>query len=149
MTGICIVGWAHTPFGKLPDPDTESLIAQVAGPAIQDAGIAASEIDGIFVGQFNSGFSKQDFPSSLTLQGIPSLRFKPAMRCENACASGAAAVFAGIDFIRSGRGKAVLVVGAEKMTAATGAEVASNLLGASYRREEAGVAGGFAGMATW
>jgi acetyl-CoA C-acetyltransferase len=146
VTGICIVGWAHTPFGKLPDPDTESLIAQVAGPAILDAGIAASEVDGIFVGQFNSGFSKQDFPSSLTLQGIPALRFKPAVRCENACASGAAAVFAGMDFIRSGRGKVVLVVGAEKMTAASGAEVASNLLGASYRREEDGVAGGFAGI---
>lgn len=146
MTGVCIVGWAHSPFGKLPNPDTESLIAQVAGPAIADAAISPSEIDGIFVGQFNSGFSKQDFPSSLPLQGIPELRFKPAMRCENACASGAAAVFAAMDFIRSGRGRRALVVGVEKMTLATGAEVGDNLLGASYRREESGVTGGFAGI---
>ena len=90
----------------------------MAGPAILDSGLAASQIDGIFVGQFNSGFSKQDFPSSLAFQAVPELRFKPAMRCENACASGAAAVFAGIDFLRSGRGKVALVVGAEKMTAA-------------------------------
>ncbi len=146
MTGICIVGWAHTPFGKLADPDTESLIAQVVGPAIHDAGLAACDIDGIFVGQFNSGFSKQDFPSSLTLQGNPDLRFKPAMRCENACASGAAAVFAAMDFIRSGRGRVALVVGVEKMTGSSSAEVADNLLGASYRRDEAGIAGGFAGV---
>jgi acetyl-CoA C-acetyltransferase len=146
MTGICIVGWAHSPFGKLSDPDIESLMAQVTAPAIVDAGVAPAEIDGIFVGQFNSGFSKQDFPSSLTLQGIPDLRFKPAMRCENACASGAAAVFAAMDFIRSGRGKIALVVGVEKMTSATSADVGNNLLGASYRREESVVAGGFAGI---
>jgi acetyl-CoA C-acetyltransferase len=146
MTGVSIVGWAHSPFGKLEDPDTESLIARVVAPAIADAGLPASDIDGIFVGQFNSGFSKQDFPSSLTLLGIPELRFKPAVRVENACASGAAAVFAGMDFIRSGRGRIALVVGVEKMTSASGPEVAQNLLGASYRREESMVAGGFAGI---
>jgi acetyl-CoA C-acetyltransferase len=146
MTGVSIVGWAHSPFGKLEDPDTESLIARVVAPAIADAGLPASDIDGIFVGQFNSGFSKQDFPSSLTLQGIPELRFKPAVRVENACASGAAAVFAGMDFIRSGRGRVALIVGVEKMTSASGPEVGQNLLGASYRREESMVAGGFAGI---
>jgi acetyl-CoA C-acetyltransferase len=146
MTGVSIVGWAHSPFGKLADPDTESLIARVVAPAIADAGLPGSDIDGIFVGQFNSGFSKQDFPSSLTLQNIPELRFKPAVRVENACASGAAAVFAGMDFIRSGRGRITLVVGVEKMTLVSGPEVGQNLLGASYRREESMVAGGFAGI---
>lgn len=146
MTSVSIVGWAHSPFGKLEDPDTESLIARVVAPALADAGLPASDIDGIFVGQFNSGFSKQDFPSSLPLQGVPELRFKPAVRVENACASGAAAVFAGMDFIRSGRGRIALIVGVEKMTSASGPEVAQNLLGASYRREESMVAGGFAGI---
>ena len=28
MGRACIVGWAHTPFGKLDDPDVESLIAR-------------------------------------------------------------------------------------------------------------------------
>ena len=60
-----IVGWAHSPFGKLTDDDLESLIARVAQGAIADAGITPNEIDSIFVGNFNSGFSKQDFPSSL------------------------------------------------------------------------------------
>jgi acetyl-CoA C-acetyltransferase len=97
MTGVCIVGWAHSPFGKLADPDIESLMGRVVGPAIADAEMSPSGIDGIFVGHFNSGFSKQNFPSSLTMQGVPELRFKPATRLENACASGSAAIFAAID----------------------------------------------------
>jgi acetyl-CoA C-acetyltransferase len=146
MTGVSIVGWAHSPFGKLDDPDTESLISRVVGPAILDAGVDPAEIGGVFVGQFNSGFSKQDFPSSLPIQSVPALCFTPAVRCENACASGSAAVFAGMDFIRSGRGRLALVIGVEKMTGATGPQIGDNLLGASYRREEVDIPAGFAGV---
>ena len=146
MTEICMVGWAHSPFGKLEDPDAESLIGRVAGAAIEDAGIPAADIDAVFVGNFNSGFSKQDFLSSMPMQSVPDLRFKPAARHENACASGSAAIFAARDFIASGRGKLALVVGVEKMTAVSGAQVGDNLLGASYRREEGDILGGFAGV---
>jgi len=146
MTQACIVGWAHVPFGKLDDPDVESLIARVAGAAIADAGIAGGDVDGVFVGVFNNGFSKQDFPSSLAMHSVPELRFKPAARYENACASGSAAVYAARDFIAAGRGRFALVIGAEKMTATPGAQIGDILLGASYRREEGEAPGGFAGV---
>ncbi|MBI0435499.1 acetyl-CoA acetyltransferase [Roseomonas sp. KE0001] len=146
MDGICIAGWAHSPFGRLDDPDAESLIARVAGPALAHAGVSPAEVDGVFLGQFNSGFSKQDFPSSLPMQAMPELRFKPAMRCENACASGSAAIHAARDFIGAGRGRIALVIGVEKMTAASAEAVGDNLLGASYRREEGGIPAGFAGV---
>ncbi len=146
MSDVSIVGWAHSPFGKLEDPDTESLVSRVAGQAIDDAGVDPVEIGGVFIGQFNSGFSKQDFPSSLPIQSVPGLRFTPAVRCENACASGSAAVFAARDFIRAGRGRIALVVGVEKMTGASAPQVGDNLLGASYRREEADIPAGFAGV---
>jgi hypothetical protein len=84
VTEACIVGWAHSPFGKLEDKDIESLIERVVRPAIEDAGIPAADVDAVFVGQFNSGFSKQNFPASLAMQSVPELRFKPATRCENA-----------------------------------------------------------------
>ena len=113
----CIVGWAHMPFGKHEALDVEGLIDQVAGAAIEDAGIAATEIDGVFVGLFNNGFSKQDFPSSLPLQSIEALRFKPSTRYENACASGTAAIHGARDFLAAGRGRFSLVLGVEKMTA--------------------------------
>ena len=142
----CIVGWAHTPFGKHPDLDIEGLIDQVAGTAIEDAGIAPAEIDGVFVGLFNNGFSKQDFPSSLPFQSIEALRFKPSNRYENACASGSAAIHGARDFLAAGRGRFALVIGAEKMTATPGPQVGDNLLGAAYRREEGDIPAGFAGV---
>jgi acetyl-CoA C-acetyltransferase len=146
MGGASIVGWAHLAFGKLAAPDVETLIDEVAGAAIADAGVDPAEVDGVFVGNFNNGFSRQDFPSSLAMQGVPELRFKPAMRCENACASGSAAVYAARDFIAAGRGRVALVVGVEKMTGVASAAVGDILLGASYRREEGETPGGFAGV---
>ena len=142
----CIVGWAHTPFGRLPEADIESLIVDVARGAIADSGIAPADIDGIFVGLFNNGFSKQDFPSSLVLHADPALRFKPATRCENACATGSAAIYSAFDFLRSRRGRIALVVGAEKMTATSASQIADTLLCASYRREEDTGHGGFVGV---
>ena len=146
MINQSIVGWAHSPFGKLPDPDVESLIARVAGDAIADAGIEPDEVDAVFVGMFNSGFSKQDFPSPLAIQSVPELRFKPATRCENACASGSAALFTARHHLAANGGRFALVIGAEKMTSAVAADAGDHLLGASYRLEEGDIAGGFAGV---
>jgi acetyl-CoA C-acetyltransferase len=142
----CIVGWAHTPFGKLDDVDIESLFGRVARSAIDDAGIAADEIDAGFVGVFNGGFGRQDFFASLLLQSIPELRFKPTTRYENACATGSAAIHGALDFLAAKRGRFALVVGAEKMTATPAAQVGEILLGASYRKTEGDIPAGFAGV---
>ena len=142
----CIVGWAHTPFGKLSGETVESLIVGVANSALADAGIAAGDVDEIVLGHFNAGFSAQDFTASLVLQASPDLRFKPATRVENACATGSAAVHQGLKSIAAGAAHIVLVVGAEQMTTTAGPEVGHNLLKASYVREEADIDGGFAGI---
>jgi acetyl-CoA C-acetyltransferase len=142
----CIVGWAHTPFGKLSGETVESLIVRVANEALADAGVAAGDVDEIVLGHFNAGFSAQDFTASLVLQASPDLRFKPATRVENACATGSAAVHQGLKSIAARAARIVLVVGAEQMTTTAGPEVGHNLLKASYVREEADIDGGFAGI---
>jgi acetyl-CoA C-acetyltransferase len=142
----CIVGWAHTPFGKLSGETVESLIVRVATDALADAGIAARDVDEIVLGHFNAGFSAQDFTASLVLQASPDLRFKRATRVENACATGSAAVHGGLKSIASRSARIVLVVGAEQMTTTAGPEVGQNLLKASYVREEADIDGGFSGI---
>jgi acetyl-CoA C-acetyltransferase len=142
----CIVGWAHTPFGKLTGETVESLIVRVAGEALADAAIDAKDVDEIVLGHFNAGFSPQDFTASLVLQASPDLRFKRATRVENACATGSAAVHQGLKTIAAGAARIVLVVGVEQMTATPAAEVGRNLLKASYVREEADIDGGFAGI---
>jgi acetyl-CoA C-acetyltransferase len=142
----CIVGWAHTPFGKLSGETVESLVVRVAGEALADAGIAAKDVDEILLGHFNAGFSAQDFTASLVLQASPDLRFKRALRVENACATGSAAVHQGLKSIAARSARIVLVVGVEQMTTTPPAEIGRNLLKASYVREEADIDGGFAGI---
>jgi acetyl-CoA C-acetyltransferase len=146
MTRACIVGWAHSPFGKLEDPDVESLMARVSGEALTHAGVGPDQVDGIYVGVMNNGFSKQGFEAAQVALGEPALAYVPATHLENACATGSAALYAALDFIDSGRGKVALVVGAEKMTAKTVPETSDILLSASYRKEEADIDGGFAGV---
>jgi len=142
----CIVGWAHTPFGKLNGESVESLIVRVAGEALADAGVAAADVDEIVLGHFNAGFSPQDFTAALVLQASPDLRFKRATRVENACATGSAAVHQGIKTIEARAARIVLVVGVEQMTTTPAPEIGRNLLKASYVREEADIDGGFAGI---
>jgi acetyl-CoA C-acetyltransferase len=142
----CIVGWSHTPFGRREGADVEALIGEVVGAALADAGVAAADIDEVFVGQINAGFARQEFPSSLVMQSEPALRFKRSTRVENACATGSAAIHAGLAGIAARRARLVLVVGVEKMTDTPGPEVGNILLKASYVKEEAETAGGFAGI---
>ena len=142
----CIVGWAHTPFGKLTNETVESLIVRVAADALADAGIDPKDVDEIVLGHFNAGFSAQDFTASLVLQASPDLRFKRATRVENACATGSAAVHQGIRTIEARAARVVLVVGVEQMTTTPAPEIGRNLLKASYVREEADIDGGFAGI---
>jgi len=141
-----IVGWAHSPFGKLSGETVESLIVKVATEALADAGIAPGDVDEIVLGHFNAGFSAQDFTASLVLQASPDLRFKRALRVENACATGSAAVHQGIKAIEAKAARIVLAVGVEQMTTTPAAEIGKNLLKASYVRDEADIEGGFAGV---
>ena len=145
LTG-CIIGWAHTPFGRLADETVESLVVKVATAALADAGIAAADVDEILLGHFNGGFSAQDFTASLVLQASPDFRFKRATRVENACATGSAAVHQGLTAIAAGRARVVLVVGVEQMTTTPGPQIGEILLKASYVREEANIEAGFAGI---
>lgn len=146
MTQAQIIGWGHTVFGKSDHPDTESLMADAVAQALAHAQIAAEDVDGIFAGVFNNGFSKQDFQGALVAMGDARFAHTPATRFENACATGSAALHGAMDFIEAGRGRIALVVGAEKMTATPTADVGDILLSASYRAEEADVEGGFAGL---
>ena len=141
-----IVGWAHTPFGRLAGETVESLIVRVATDALADAGIGPKDVDEIVLGHFNAGFSAQDFTAALVLQASSDLRFKPATRVENACATGSAAVQQGLKAIAARSARIVLVVGAEQMTTTPAPEIGRNLLKASYVREEADIDGGFAGI---
>lgn len=142
---VLISGWAHSPFGRL-DATLERLVVETGSAAITDAGLEPRDIDAVFLGQFNAGMVPLAFASSLALQISDGLWGKPATRVENACASGSAAVHQGITAILAGTAHRVLVVGAEKMTAADAQVVGAGLLGADYDLAGQPSSTGFAGL---
>jgi acetyl-CoA C-acetyltransferase len=133
-----ITGWSHLPFGKFDQLTLEDLVAQATREALRHAELDANEVDAVFVGHGGMGMVRENFVSSYPMQAEPGLRWKPSTRVENACATGTAALYQGIAAIESGQARSVLVVGAEKMTAASGPEVTAALADASYVREESG-----------
>jgi len=141
-----IIGWGHTRFGKLDQIDLEQLIRDAVHPALKRADVEPKDIDAIFVGTFNGGFVPQDFSASLAGIAMPEFRHTPAVRVENACATGSAAIWAALDALQSGRVKRALVVGFEKMNTLPGAQIGEVLLKCSYVKEEGGKPGGFAGV---
>ena len=142
----CITGWSHSKFGVNVEQTSENMIADVVEKAIEHAEISAKEIDAIFVGTFNNGFQKQDFHGALPAVSQSDLRHVPAMRVENACATGSAAIHTAMNAIEAKKAKTTLVVGVEKMTDVSSEKVGDILLGASYRPEEGGTKGGFTGV---
>jgi acetyl-CoA C-acetyltransferase len=146
MQAAHIVGWGHTPFGKIDALDLEDLVRGAVEPALATAGLEASEIDGVFVGHFNGGFVRQDFSGALAAVAIPALRHTPAVRVENACATGSAAIWAALDALASGRVKRALVIGLEKMNTLPNQQIGEVLLKCSYVKEEGDTPGGFAGV---
>ena len=142
----CITGWAHSKFGVNLNQTSEDMIADVVQKAIDHAEISAKEIDAIFVGTFNNGFQKQDFHGALPAVSQSDLRHVPAMRVENACATGSAAIHTAMNAIEAKKAKTALIVGVEKMTDVSSEKVGDILLGASYRPEEGSTKGGFTGV---
>ena len=142
----CITGWAHSKFGVNSEQTSENMIADVVEKAIKHAEISAKEIDAIFVGTFNNGFQKQDFHGALPAVSQSDLRYVPAMRVENACATGSAAIHTAMNALEAKKAKTTLVVGVEKMTDVSSERVGDILLGASYRPEEGDTKGGFTGV---
>lgn len=133
-------------FGKQPDATLESLVVDAGRAALEDAGVAPDEIDLVVLGQFNSGMQPLGFPSALALQIDDGLFGVPALRTENACASGSAAVHTGLAHLLAGRARRVLVIGAEKMTGIPASTVGSALLGADYDLAGSASSTGFAGL---
>lgn len=143
---VSIVGWGHLPFGRHSTRTLEDLIVEVARDAMKHAGIDAQVVDGIWLGNLNGGFTPDIFASSLVSQADPALRWKPASRLENACASGSAAIYAACDAIEAGRAQVALIVGAEKMTGVSGQEVTRILGNCGYSDEIDAPVGGFPGI---
>ncbi|NMD95567.1 thiolase domain-containing protein [Rhodococcus sp. BL-253-APC-6A1W] len=94
--------------------DIGDLTAEVASRTLDDAGIGASEVDVVHVGNaFGQLYTGQGHLGAMPASMIPELWDVPASRHEGACASGSLAILAAMADLESGRYDCALVLGVE------------------------------------
>ena len=150
MRQVSILGIGSTAFGHHVGTPIEALAVQAAAQALADADVARDEIGALYLGNFISGpLNGQEVLAGMVADrlGLPNI---PCTKVEGACASGGIAFRHAVLAIASGQCDAALVVGAETMTHASGAEVTAALNCAMDNRSD-GVSGltfpGLFGMA--
>ncbi len=127
MSKASIIGAYNTQFGSFVKKNRETkeitdlksideLTFEAVQGALKDAGVDGKDIDGVWVGSCAPGlFANQEHMGALAVSADPGLRYKPATRCEDACASSSVALYDALYAVESGRCKTALVVGVEKM----------------------------------
>ncbi|HLF89710.1 MAG TPA: beta-ketoacyl synthase N-terminal-like domain-containing protein, partial [Anaerolineales bacterium] len=126
---IALVGAGMSKFGAFPDKNSRDLFVEAYKAMRQsvDKGFDPSEIDAVYVGNFSSGLFEGQSHTAPIMADSVGLVPRPAVRVENACASGATALRQGIMAIVSGMADIVLVGGAERMTALPTSRVTDTL----------------------
>ena len=127
MRPVSILGVGSTAFGRHAGTPIETLAARAAAEALADAGVERSEIGALYLGNFISGpLNGQEVLAGMVADrlGLPNI---PCTKVEGACASGGIAFRHAALAIATGQCDAALVVGAETMTHASGAEVTAAL----------------------
>ncbi|MFB6131965.1 MAG: thiolase family protein [Halanaeroarchaeum sp.] len=136
MDSVAILGASMTAFGER-DVWIRELLAEAGTKAIDDAGIAAADLDHIYVSNMASGeFEGQTGVMNALAHDLGAV---PAytQRVDQTSASGGAGIFAAWQSIASGASDMTMLVGGEKMTHRTTAEatdvIASLIHPAEYK----------------
>ena len=120
MSGAAIVGVGLTPFGRFKDQSLSELAGQAIAAALADAGISPSQVQAAFVA--NSMASVTTGQVAVVGQAVlRPLGYSaiPVYNIDNACAASSSALDLAVQAIESGRAEVVLVVGVEKLFAAS------------------------------
>ena len=148
MRDVAVIGIGETQFGELWERSFREIGIEAGLKAIEDSGIAADDLDAIYVGNMSAGkFIDQEHVSALVADysGLADQHL-PAVRVEGGGACGAIAILQAAMAISSGMHDIVIVGGAEKMTD-VGDVQAGAILGATADQEWESVFGAtFAGL---
>ncbi len=135
MKPIKILGTGMTKFGEHWNKSLVDLAEEAGMKAVKDSNLKLKDLEAIFVGNMlSASVTGQEHLGALVAERLGSKI--PAVRIEGACASGAMAVHQACLAIASGHYQKVLVIGVEKMTDLSTAEVNRALMGASAEAEE-------------
>ncbi len=121
MKRVGVIGIGHGVFGRRSDATVQELAFEAYRDALADAGIAAEEIDASVIGSVPEYHKQRSLAG--VIQEYLNLNPRPTWLTEVACASGSAAIRTAWMAIRSGLHEVVAVVGCQKMTELTTAEI--------------------------
>jgi acetyl-CoA C-acetyltransferase len=121
LTRVGIIGIGHGKFGRRSDANVQELAFEAFREAVADAQIELNDIDGSVIG------SVPEYHKQRSLAGVVQeylgLNPKPTWLTEVACASGSAAIRTAWMGIRSGAHRIMAVIGCQKMTELSTAEI--------------------------
>jgi acetyl-CoA C-acetyltransferase len=121
MTRVGIIGIGHGRFGRRSDATVQELAFEAFRSALADARIDREAIDASVIGAVPE-YHKQRSVAGV-VQEYLGLDPKPTWLTEVACASGSAAIRTAWMAIRSGLHRVVAVIGCQKMTELSTAEI--------------------------
>jgi len=131
---INVLGVATTKFGELWNISPRDLAREAINSALDNSHVSVSQIDAIFVGNMLSGIlANQANLGAFFAEELG--HFVPAFKIEGACASGGLALHNGINSIRAGVYKNVIVLGIEKMTDHESDSITNGLMAAGSDEE--------------
>ena len=121
MSRVGVIGIGHGKFGRRSDATVQELAFEAFRMAMQDAGIDRKELDGTIIAAVPE-YHKQRSVAGV-VQEYLNLNPLPTWLTEVACASGSAAIRTAWMGIQSGLHDVVAVIGCQKMTELSTAEI--------------------------
>jgi acetyl-CoA C-acetyltransferase len=122
---VAIIGVGQTGYRRsFADKSSRELIWDAARLALDDAGIGIDGIDAIIAGVAPDALAGEASVERTGMMGFG----KPFLRINTGGVTGSSAMFAANSYVRSGRAKAVLVVGLERMGQATSSQQVFNTI---------------------
>ncbi len=116
MSGVSIVGVGTTPVDKHWESSMRELGVRAINDALRDAGVSREAVDSLYVGNMLSGKVVDQENVGALIADFADLGHVPATKVEAACASGGAALQAGVKGVLSGLEDLTVVLGVEKLT---------------------------------
>jgi len=113
---VAVVGVGNSKFGKRQDVNAAELAFEAVKPALEDAGVTGRDVEFVAFGSAGAGQWYEEVIPAVVVAEYCGLTGAGLTRCEAACSSGSAAVFAAYSTIASGSVDLALAIGLEKMS---------------------------------
>jgi acetyl-CoA C-acetyltransferase len=115
MRKVAIIGVGNSKFGVRNDVAINELAFEAVKPALEDAGLAARDMQFVALGSVGSGAWYEELLPAVVVSEYCGMTKAGLVRCEAACASGSAAFFTAYSAVASGQVEIAMAMGAEKM----------------------------------